>query len=163
MASRLTHYPVWLVSYFSLQDLSHHVIFIQTDNDPDIEGGHRFHVMGSLQQGMDTKLDCSIYYPLNTKSVEWMQHKGWLRHGDLERAREICSRVPPPAKQFRGARRLVKGPLRHCQHWVAEALDAMRAEGVLEPLGDHDNGGIIYRAGGNHTSTFVSVSDHQVV
>ncbi|KAM7210615.1 hypothetical protein V8F06_014005, partial [Rhypophila decipiens] len=130
MASQLTHYPVWLVSHLSLGDVNHHVIFIQTVPGPDCRRGHRFHVLGSVQQGMYMKLDDSLH-PLDSHSCHWMQHKGWLRHEDLERAREICRGVPPPAKQFDGAKRLGRGPLRHCQHWVAEALDAMSTEGVL--------------------------------
>ncbi|KAE8376592.1 hypothetical protein BDV26DRAFT_265191 [Aspergillus bertholletiae] len=44
----------------------------------------------------------------------------------------ICEGVPVPKKQFHGARRLYpREPLRRWQEWVAEAVNALKGEGVL--------------------------------
>lgn len=46
------------------------------------------------------------------------------------RVLEVCESVPVPKKQFQGARRLYpREPLRRCQEWVAEAVDALKGEG----------------------------------
>lgn len=148
MASRLTHHPVYLCSYVSPGLYNHHTIFIVTDDDSNSrpKRGHRLHVIGNLQQGMEISIERDRPPPFGTPAaVGWVRHEGWIRHKDLERAVEICSGVPAPAKQFDGPRRLgQKGvPLRHCQHWAAEALDAMRAEGVLAPLRESDSDELI--------------------
>lgn len=147
MASEITHYPVYLSAHLGGGERDHHLIFIQTDiNDDEVPaGGYYFHVVGTLQIGMAINFE-KRRHPFHSYTFKWLQHKGWMRHGDLEKAKEICNGVAPPAKQFDGPRRLAKGtPLRRCQHWAAEALDAMRAEGVLKPLGEGDSGEIIYR------------------
>lgn len=147
MVSELTHYPVYLSVHIGSGKFDHHLIFIHTNynDDENPKGGYKLHVVGTLQKGMAMELK-KMGHPFETPTCRLIQHKGWMRHRKLEKAREICSGVPPPAKQFDGPRRLAgRGPLRHCQHWVAEAFDAMRAEGVLEPLGEGDIDEIIYR------------------
>jgi hypothetical protein len=45
---------------------------------------------------------------------------------------EICRSIPPPKKQFNGPKRLYpKEPLRRCQEWIDEAVEALISNGIL--------------------------------
>ncbi|KAM7197501.1 hypothetical protein V8F20_006646 [Naviculisporaceae sp. PSN 640] len=116
MASDLTHYPIHLSAHFGMGEADHHLIFVATDYKK--QRGPRLRSVGSLQVGMVVKIEEGVY-PLKRASCLWMQHKGWIRHKNLDLVKNICLGVPPPAKQYQGNRCLVpKGELRHCQHWV---------------------------------------------
>ena len=45
----------------------------------------------------------------------------------------VCERVPPPKKQFDGAKRLYpKEPVRRCGEWAEETVEALTQAGVLK-------------------------------
>ncbi|KAB8437420.1 hypothetical protein FH972_025098 [Carpinus fangiana] len=52
---------------------------------------------------------------------------------DLSRFSTICQENPPPAKQFNGPRPINPGkPLRRCQEWTSETIQALKDAGVLK-------------------------------
>ncbi|KAK5652948.1 hypothetical protein OQA88_9427 [Cercophora sp. LCS_1] len=129
-----THYPVVLATYISLQrgpEAEHHAIFIAVSGDG--KRGTLFHVIGSLQQGMkyEARRDCPD--PAVSVEIREVHHIGWVRRGTVDEVDRVCQTVAPPEKQFSLARRLNPDrPIRHCQHWVAEVIAALRTEGILE-------------------------------
>jgi hypothetical protein len=107
---------------------------------PLAEQGWLFHVEGNLLSGMafEEKRD---NYPFVSATGETIQQIGWISHEDFpQRIREVCEGIPPPKKQYnlRSSRLFPNEPIRHCQHWAREAIDALLAE-VLEPLGPDDD------------------------
>lgn len=145
MASVLTHYPVSLAAYLGARG-DHHAIYVHL-NKGSKEGlkGYLFHVIGSLQSGMALEVR-EEPHPFDTPTGDSVQQVGWVSHDMFVDIERICKTIPPPEKQWLGAKLLVrKTEIRHCQHWAAEAIDALRKEGILEPLGPSDNGAIIMR------------------
>lgn len=58
---------------------------------------------------------------------------GWVSANNYHYIEEICKSIPPPKKQFNGPKRLYpKEPLRRCQEWTSEAIDALISNGVLQ-------------------------------
>lgn len=74
----------------------------------------------------DTPEECSPTFISRTEI-------GKITHDKLNLFRQICEENPPPTKQFDGPRRLDPSkPLRRCQEWTVETINALRAQGVLE-------------------------------
>ncbi|KAI7086111.1 hypothetical protein KC356_g5279 [Hortaea werneckii] len=109
----------------------HHAIFVETNIDTS---GRIFHVTGTIAQGMVYE-EKEIKFPDVSYSQEDMTPLGVVEKADLDRFRQICQSIPPPKKQFEGPKRLdPKEPLRHCQQWTAEAIDALKGQGVLKAI-----------------------------
>ncbi|KAH8907471.1 hypothetical protein BR93DRAFT_967375 [Coniochaeta sp. PMI_546] len=141
MASTLTHYPVYLTTYWSPRD-DHHAIYVDTNTE---SGGYLFHVEGSLQTGMAfvAKKAC---HPFISATGEPVRHIGWVSHHKFVDIGRVCETVPPPCKQYELSKRLVpRHAIRHCQHWAGEAIDALRKQAILEPLGPGDDAEVIMR------------------
>ena len=125
-----TYYPVYFGAYLGF-NLQHHLIFVRTDEKT--ECGKGFHVQGNLQRGMSFTVD-ERRHPKSSMSCEHCQHIGWVLQSDMDEFEEICRTIPPPAKQFEGAKALVpRSQQRNCQTWVAEAIDALRNANILQP------------------------------
>ena len=139
MASESTHFRAFLVSYLGIGD-DHHAIFIQTVNGKVKPKGSLFHVIGNLHEGMDLDIrhgNC----PFESPSLLSMKQVGWVSHDMFADAEGVIRTVLPPAKQFHLSQRLVpKDKVRHCQHWAAEAKDALREKGILTLLAPGESG-----------------------
>lgn len=74
---------------------------------------------------------------------------GTIEYGNFNCLDRICAALPPPKKQFDGARRLLpREKLYQCQAWTRDALQALENGGVLKGLhgvawqGIHEGKGI---------------------
>ncbi len=108
----------------------HHGIFVETDADAGT--GVLFHVTGDIQNGMtyesrdEEKPEDSVTFISKTPI-------GKISAPEFLRIDAICRRLPPPPKQFNGPKRInSRVPLRRCQEWVREAIQALQNEGVLK-------------------------------
>ncbi|GAB1739034.1 hypothetical protein NU219Hw_g3798t1 [Hortaea werneckii] len=107
----------------------HHAIFVETNAHTS---GRLFHVTGTIAQGMLYE-EKELKFPDLSYSYENMTLLGAVDEADLDQFRQICQSIPPPKKQFEGPKRLdPKEPLRRCQEWTAEAVDALKIQGVLK-------------------------------
>ncbi|KAG7117504.1 hypothetical protein HYQ46_011095 [Verticillium longisporum] len=120
--------PVYLVESIGAPN-NHHAIFVLT-NEKD-GSGYKFHVKGSIQLGMLYEAT-EHHRPEDSPEYLGKSCLGWVDVNDYPRVNDICTGVPPPKKQFRGPKRLYpKEPLRRCQEWVKEAIQALESNGVL--------------------------------
>lgn len=121
-------YSVYLVTYEGMPR-DHHAIFFQTNAD---ESGFIYQVSGNIQQGMkhDHK---RAKKPENSDSFVKQDYLGKTSHAKYPRVEGICNAIEPPQKQFEGAKRLYPHqPLRRCQEWTKEVIDALKDAGILE-------------------------------
>ena len=121
-------YKVYLVSYQGLPR-EHHAIFFETEED---ESGFIFQVSGNIQEGMkhDHK---RAKKPESSASFVSKTYIGTTSHANYGFVKAICDRIEPPKQQFHRAKRLYPNePLRRCQEWTTEAIQALKSEGVLE-------------------------------
>ncbi|EGE00898.1 hypothetical protein TESG_08193 [Trichophyton tonsurans CBS 112818] len=123
-------YPVYRVAYGGLPR-DHHSIFVETgENGP--KTGHLFHVTGDIQNGMvfDEK---PAKEPESSATFVGKEKIGTVTHANYPRIKDICASITPPKKQFQGPKRLYpKEPLRRCQEWTRETVDALKDAQVLQ-------------------------------
>ncbi|OAL22368.1 hypothetical protein AYO20_11193 [Fonsecaea nubica] len=143
MATLQKNYVIYLVSYMRIiATSSHHAIYVDIDEG---KSGELLHVTGSIQQGMNFEARTSSH-PFKGTTCEWIKPAGRVQQDKLAQLEAACRMIPPPAKQFHLSKPLVpKDKIRHCQHWVAEAIEFLREKGVLEPLGEDESGDITQR------------------
>lgn len=111
---------------------NHHALFVETD--PVSGGGILLNVTGNIQNGMQFE-ERSTNKPEESVGFVDQSPLGWVAAGDFDRMRSICERNHPPKKQFNGPKRLYpKEPLRRCQEWTNETIDALTNNGVLQPF-----------------------------
>ena len=141
MSTLQTSYIIYLVC-FSNMKTGHHTIYIDIEKDAR---GHKFHVVGSLQQGMAFET-METRHPFFDPVWEWMKPVGRVSQEKFAKFEEAYRAVPALAKQYDLVKLLVpKDQIRHCQHWAAEAIEALQHDRILEPLGPADRGDVIYR------------------
>jgi hypothetical protein len=147
-ASDNTHYKVYLVAYEGLQEFDHHAIYV--DSEPNLQlgptgksSGHVFHVQGSILEGMDFEVKKVVRHDLLFLTLgKSMLPVGWVLHENfVERIEKVCQNIPPPHSQLTLRSRPIYPniPIRHCQHWAADAMHALCVAEVLEPLGPSDD------------------------
>ncbi|KAG6092773.1 hypothetical protein E4U30_004957 [Claviceps sp. LM220 group G6] len=120
---------VFRVEYLGMS-LNHHAIFVQTNSDGS---GMLYHVIGSIQKGM-TFEHKQGKKPDDASSFIKKTHLGWVTIDKYPFVERICRSVPPPKKQFEVQRRLFpREPLRRCQEWTDEAVEALSSSGILQP------------------------------
>lgn len=125
-----TTHPVYRASETGIP-FNHQTIFVET-HEAGPNSGHIYHVKGTIQQGMTfehrpvEELEKSPMFGAKTKV-------GTVSRQDYPaRFLAVCEGVPPPKKQFDGAKRLYPDePLRRCGQWADEAVEALDREGVL--------------------------------
>lgn len=120
-------YKVYLASYLSVRE-DHHAIFIETDIDGS---GYLFHVVGNTQVGMSFGHRPS---PAPEKSPTFLSKKyiGSVTKAKYDRVEFTVGAIEPPKKQFDGSKRInPEEPLRACQEWAADAIQALRDAGIL--------------------------------
>jgi hypothetical protein len=106
---------------------NHQAILIETSPDGS---GYIFQVTGNIQEGMS-------FGHRNTTAEESASFMGKKQIGtilitDLDRIQSIVEFIEPPKKQFSGPKRInAREPLRRCQEWTTEAIQALQNAGVL--------------------------------
>lgn len=116
-------YEVYLTIETSLPR-HHHALFVET-HEVGSQTGHVYNVQGDIQNGM-------VYEEKTTEEPEKSpvfaekRRIGSVSKEDYPRLIAVCQSLPVPKKQFEGARRLYpKEPLRRCQEWTREAIQAL--------------------------------------
>ncbi|KAK4153044.1 hypothetical protein C8A00DRAFT_15708 [Chaetomidium leptoderma] len=153
MASDNTHYRVYLATYLGVRENpNHHAIYVESEpnldqGSEDISSGHLFHVKGSTLDGMQFELKRAQRNPLFSFLGKSIQPVGWVSHDNFrERIERVCQRIPPPHKQFTLSGQMFPNvPPRDCHHWALDAIHALCAAGVLEPLGESDDRATLIR------------------
>ncbi|EGC46625.1 conserved hypothetical protein [Histoplasma capsulatum var. duboisii H88] len=121
-------FEVYRVAYFGLPR-DHHAIFVATNDDLS---GDLFQVTGDIQNGMTFEHKPSKK-PEESTSFQSRVFVGKVSAANFSRVKPICEAIPPPKKQFQGPHQLYpEEPIRRCQEWTAEALEALVNEHVLE-------------------------------
>jgi hypothetical protein len=107
----------------------HHIIFVESKSDGS---GIIFQVRGDIQNGM-TYESKNGKKPEDSASFVSKTSIGTVSVGDISRIDSVCRRIPPPAKQFNGPKRINPNvPLRRCQEWTQETVQALRNEAILK-------------------------------
>ncbi|KAL3481807.1 hypothetical protein BJX99DRAFT_253329 [Aspergillus californicus] len=125
-------YPAYLVTETSLSPRPHVFIFIETNEDGP-STGHRFHVIGNIQEGM-TFNHRTCLKPEDENEFEAKEKLGTVSVADYEGGKmlSICEEIEVPKKQFQGPKRLFPGEkLRRCGEWAKEAVELLGERGVL--------------------------------
>ncbi|KAM5429223.1 hypothetical protein McanMca71_007748 [Microsporum canis] len=123
-------YPVYLIVSGGLPR-NHHAIFVET-NESGEKTGHLFQVTGNIQNGMSFE-QRPENEPESSASFISKRGIGTVTHASYSRIQSICESIPPPKKQFEGAKRLSPlEPIRRCQEWTGEAINALRDAQVLQ-------------------------------
>jgi hypothetical protein len=120
-------YPVYLVSSVGAPR-DHHKLFIEKSKNGY---GSTFQVTGNIQEGMEYQ--CNLYErPEDSVTFIEKSYIGTVDEGSLGRISNVLENIPPPSKQFDGAKRInPTEPLRRCQEWTNEAIQALKDEGIL--------------------------------
>lgn len=119
---------VYLVEYLGAPR-NHHAIFIETD---DNQSGYLYHVKGTIQDGMTYEVKHRSN-PEQSTTFAKKTYLGWVNEPDYSRVNDICAGVSPTKEQFNKGRRLDRRePLRRCQEWTQDAIQALRDGGVLQ-------------------------------
>jgi hypothetical protein len=129
-------YNVYLVAYQGLPR-NHHAIFFETEND---KSGFIYQVSGNIREGMqhDHK---KAKRPQDSVTFVSKTYLGITSHADYASVGKICNTIEPPKKQFIGGKRLYPNePIRRCQEWTKEAIEALRTEGILEDAVETETG-----------------------
>lgn len=125
-------YNVYLVDYIGMPR-NHHGIFVETHESGD-KTGYLYQVSGSIQTGM-------VHEHKRARQPETSSSFGGLKNllgivtlDNYQYMRSTCDNIPPPEKQFNGPKRIYPNiPLRRCQEWTNEAIEALISQGVIEP------------------------------
>lgn len=121
-------YNVYRVSYAGLPR-DHHAIFVEMNNDLS---GHVFQVTGDIQNGMKHN-DKPAKKPEESATYQGKEFIGKIAAADFARIKPTCESIPAPKKQFEGPRKLYPNePLRRCQEWTQEAVNALVNAGILK-------------------------------
>lgn len=120
-------YNVYRIAYGGMPR-DHHAIFVETNSD---ETGWLFQVVGNIQEGMRHD-DKPAKKPEDSTTFQERTFIGTVTVANFDRIKPICESIPPPKKQFHGPRRLYpQEPIRRCQEWTKEAIDALVEAQVL--------------------------------
>lgn len=109
--------------------MDHHAIFVETEED---QSGWVFQVTGNIQNGMlhDNK---PTKRPEDSLTYQGKVLIGTVAAANFARVKPTCENIPAPKKQFEGARRLYPNePLRRCQEWTRDAIDALIKAEILK-------------------------------
>ena len=120
-----------MVGYQSWGPGDHQGIFVET-HETGLMSGHLYQVTGSMQQGMDFEHK-KAYRPEDSATYANKTLLGNVKIDDYPRVLEICQAIEPPKKQFQLNKRLYPGvPLRTCQEWTQEAIDALKTAQIIK-------------------------------
>lgn len=120
-------YKVYLVTSVGAPR-DHHAIFVETK--PDLSG-QIFQVTGNIQSGMEYETKTSKQ-PEESATFQEKTLLGTVTAADYQSIDSVCRSIPAPPKQFEGAKRLYpQQPLRRCQEWTADAIEALRSKEII--------------------------------
>lgn len=109
----------------------HHALFVET-HEAGPQTGHVYNVQGEIQNGMEFEQK-TTGKPEDSPVFADKKLLGAVSESDYPRFITVCKSIPVPKKQFDGAKRLYpKEPLRCCQEWSAEAIQALVEERVIQ-------------------------------
>lgn len=139
LVARAMACPLYLVESLGLPR-NHHALFLQLG---DCGNGHQFQVKGNISEGMTYEAK-----PIDSPEIDAgyisKTQLGWVstETGEMcSRIDQICRSIPPPAKQFDGAKRIWPSQrLRRCQEWTLEVIQLLEELGVLQ-VRTKDTGG----------------------
>ncbi|EPE27099.1 hypothetical protein GLAREA_03013 [Glarea lozoyensis ATCC 20868] len=115
-------YNVYVAAYAGASR-DHHTIFVENRKRG---AGTIFQVKGSIQQGMEFESK-KVKKPEDSLSFVDKTLVGTVTKENYPKIATICATIPPPHKQFIGAKRInPKVPFRTCQEWNADALKALK-------------------------------------
>jgi hypothetical protein len=122
-------YQVYRVEYIGTPN--HESIFIETNEDGP-KTGHRYHVVGSILNGM-TYEHKKARQPESSATYATKQYLGTIAVATYRAVDGICRSIAVPGAQMnlRGQRLRPNEPLRRCGEWTKDAIQALRASGVL--------------------------------
>ncbi|KAF1363113.1 hypothetical protein EJ07DRAFT_163025 [Lizonia empirigonia] len=101
-------HSVYLVSYVGAPR-DHHAIFVEMNSD------------------------LSGYIFQDSASFVAKSRIGTISEVDFARVQSVIEKILPPPKQFNGPKRISPSePLRRCQEWTNEAIQALKDEGILQ-------------------------------
>jgi hypothetical protein len=120
-------YNVYLISYLGAPR-DHHAIFVETN--PDLSG-YIFQVSGDIQNGMYFNHK-SAKKPEESASFVSKEYLGKVSKAQYDQIQTTVETIEPPKKQFNGPRRInPQEPLRRCQEWTKDAIQALKDAGIL--------------------------------
>jgi hypothetical protein len=126
--SFIMSYNAYVVAFIGAPR-DHHTIFIETNSDGS---GYIYQVAGDIQNGMSHSHKPGKK-PEDSYTFVSKEFIGTVSTANYPQVATICNGIPPPKKQFQGPRRLYPNePLRRCQEWNGEAIQALKSAGVLE-------------------------------
>lgn len=128
----VTLYEVYQTRYVAVREKNHHSIYIETDKS-NMEG-ILYHVVGNLRTGMKIQIMPSKN-PERFPSVESQLVIGCVGSKNILRFEELADSIPAPKPQlYLGGQRIYPSePLRTCQEWVDEVLQASKLAGIIGP------------------------------
>lgn len=100
----------------------------------DKRTGYLYQVSGNIQTGMihDHK---KTKQPEASNSFDGLKQLiGSVTHNNYVHICSIVNGIPPPKKRFDGPKKIYpKEPLKLCQEWTNEAIQALTDHGILQP------------------------------
>ena len=129
---RRNHKPIFLAAASGPGRFDHHAIFVEISKEK--KTGHLFQVHGDSLTFQSLQ---HLHHPRHAPDLLWMQQIGWVKDDNLFCFRAVCSATPTLLPDM---------PFRNSQHWTADSIRALRAEGILLPLREHDNGAVVFAA-----------------
>ena len=131
-------YRVYLGRYLGNEKTDHHAIYVEIDQVA--QTGMLHHVVDSILMGMEYQSRQGVD-PLLSPTGLSRQHVGWITEENYLFMEPVLQKITPPIAQLalNGSKLDPSRPIRHCQHWAAEGLDALKVEGFLDPLGPTDD------------------------
>lgn len=122
-------YNVYKVSYIGAPR-NHLVIFVEKNPDGS---GHIYQVAGDIQNGMSFAHKPGRK-PEDSATYLGKEYIGTVSATNYPRIESIVNGIEPPKKQFDGPKRInAQEPLRRCQEWTAEAIQALKDASVVDP------------------------------
>ncbi|KIW39549.1 uncharacterized protein PV06_08150 [Exophiala oligosperma] len=119
-------YKVYVAEFLRFHK-NYYTIFVQMDNNY----GQTFQVTGNLQQGMEYR-KVGPTNPEDDPTHIASHLVGTIDVMKFSEIDQICRQIPPPAKQFLGAKRTNPSePLRNYTEWVMQVINALEAQGIL--------------------------------
>ncbi|KAF2272865.1 uncharacterized protein EI97DRAFT_436633 [Westerdykella ornata] len=106
----------------------HHSLFLLTDPSGR---GIIFQVTGNIQEGMRFEKK-DVENPELSNEYISKSKIGVVSDENLARMESVLRGIAPPTKQFDGPTRIdASVPLRRCQEWTREAVEALGKDGIL--------------------------------
>jgi hypothetical protein len=123
-------YRVFRCEY--LGNPNHEAVFVET-HENGADSGHLYHVVGNILTGMRYEEKPALR-PESSASFDRKEYLGTIAVAYLGSINQICRTISVPGSQvdLKGRRLYPGQPLRRCGEWTADAVNELRARGVLQ-------------------------------